>query len=428
MRRMWAKNIIYVITGIIISLVVGTLAMIAVYCIPVEHIRENVRKSAVIYEKENDDYRWAPGISSTLLDNFTDAIMINNAAFIGTGSVIDDAMNNPWVDYEDVSSKPLAMLKAASEDTLENATVVNYARYWHGYLVWLKPLLYFLTVSDIRVLNMCIQFTLLFFVLIELYKKKGYRIAIPFGLAILMINPVTTALCMQLSCIYYITLIAALFMLCTDLYKKDTYWHIFLWIGISTAYFDFLTYPLVGLGINLLLVLALRDDAVNNILESTKKIIAGSAVWGMGYAGMWSGKWLISYLLTGDNTIADGIKNAKIRLSGDGAEEAGFDTNSIIQIIKYNLAELKNKPMLLVILICVLLIVFIIVVKKYKISIHIQSMISLGIVACYPFFWFFILKNHSAIHRYMAHRNFAISIFAFGIFVFDTLQKKEREF
>ena len=95
------KSEVYFMSSLIASIMIGTILMIAVYCLPVSAIRINAKKSLSIYERENDTYNWAPGISSSHLDNFTDSLMINNAVFLGTGSVIDDAMNNPWLNYED---------------------------------------------------------------------------------------------------------------------------------------------------------------------------------------------------------------------------------------------------------------------------------------------------------------------------------------
>lgn len=415
------KNTLYLISCLLTAIVMGTLLMLAVYNLPVNAIRANVRKSISIYETENDGYYWAPWISSSHLDNYTDSLMINEAAFLGTGSVKNDAMNNPWVNYEDLS-KSQCLVRSVSQDTLEGGTVVNYARYWHGYLIWLKPLLSFMTMADIRILSMCFQFTILTCLIIELYKKGGKKLVIPFGLVILSLNPISTALCMQYACVYSITLIAALIIIRRQMYDSNNYWHVFLWIGISTAYFDFLTYPIVGLGINLLLMLFLNKDL---FWEKIKMIFVSSFSWIIGYGGMWSGKWVVSYILTGNNTLLEGISSVKYRAVGD--DTVGVDTNSALKVIESNVEQFWNTPVKCILMICIIVIIGAIITKKISIKIDFKRVLPLFIVAFYPFVWYWVIRNHSAIHYWMTHRNLSITIFAVGLIIGSSVWKHNRE-
>ena len=224
-----AKHILYIVMSLMVAIIGGTILMLVVYRLPIQTIRQNVRNSIPVYETEKEGYYWAPWLSSTHLDNYTDTLMLNTAAFLGTGSIKNDAMMNAWVQYEG-STQSECLIQSVTNDTLEGASVINYARYWHGYLVCLKPLLLFCTMSDIRVLGMCFQLIMLLLVILELYKKDGYRLALPFAFAVLSINPISTALCMQYASVYNITLIAVYIMLKAKLYESKKYWHLFLWL------------------------------------------------------------------------------------------------------------------------------------------------------------------------------------------------------
>ena len=59
-------------------------------------------------------------------------------------------------------------LRMAIDDNNTGGEPQDYSRYWHGYLVYLKPLLTFLTVPAIRLLNFVIQFILLFMVILKI--------------------------------------------------------------------------------------------------------------------------------------------------------------------------------------------------------------------------------------------------------------------
>jgi len=55
--------------------------------------------------------------------------------------------------------------------------------------------------------------------------------------------------------------------------------------GISTAFFDLLTYPVVALGIPLIIFTALTSEM--GIRKNIKKIFEHSLSFSIGYAGMW---------------------------------------------------------------------------------------------------------------------------------------------
>lgn len=410
-RKAVLNNALYIILCIVASVVVGTILMILVYCLPTDKIRANVLHSVYIYSAENDFYDWATEKAGTRLDNFSDALMMNVASYEGTGNVIKDAMNNAYISYPGKSQTAALLLSAVLGDTDSNV-VINYSRYWHGYLVWLKPMMQFATKADIRMLSMYIQITLLILVIIELYKKDKYRLVIPFLLAILCINPVSMALCMQLGHVYYITLVGALVLLKKKLYDTDKYWHVFLWIGISTAFLDLTTSPLVGLGINLVLLLALKDMTWKKNLV---RIVSSSFSWGIGYVGMWGGKWIVGSLLTGENVLKDAIETVLYRAAGDSMEEAQIDSSSAFDVIMYNVDQVLNTPVVWIAAVALLGFAVLIIMGKAKVKVNRDRLVALAIVAVYPIGWYCIFRNHSAIHSWMTYRNLAITVFSLAL-------------
>ena len=387
------KAVTYILTCLLLSVIVGTILMIAVYCLPVLRIRENVRNSLGIYQLENDYYRWAPDYESSQLDNFTDALMINNAIFLGRDSIVYDAMTNPYITYDDLATQTECMIRAAGQDNLEGM-ITDYARYWHGYLVWLKPLLMIFTMSDIRIINMCFQLILLISVVLELHRVGGIQKMIPFILAILSLNPISVALCMQYSSVYCIMLLSVYIMLKFRIYTSKGYWKLFLWIGIATAFFDFLTYPIVGLGITLGLYLALQTESCKNQI---KNLIKASFSWGIGYGGMWFGKWVVASVLAGYNVVAEGLANVRVRVSGNVRE-------SIVNNVK----QLCNVPTLLLLIILMVAVIVIILARKYQFSFRKTHFTVMVIISLYPFIWYSIIRNHSTIHAWMTYRNLSI--------------------
>lgn len=416
-RNLLRRTVLYTIVCIASAIILGTILMIGVYCLPVQNMRENARKSSAIYEVEGEYYSWAPNIKSSQLDNFTDALMINNATFLGTGSVIHDAMMNPFVTYDEVSTQTQYMMKSVSEDMFGGG-VVNYARYWHGYLIWLKPLLMIFTISDIRMISMCFQLVLLLAIILELYQLGGYRKVVPFTLAILSINPISTAICMQHACIYCIMLIAVYIMLRFRVYRSKDYWKLFLWIGIATAFFDFLTYPIVGLGITLALLLILQNESFRCQMI---KIMKSSFFWGIGYGGMWVGKWVAASILTGYNVVADGISAVKYRSAGS----VEWTDINCWNVIWRNCKQLCNKPVCIISAIIVITIIVLILTGKFQFKLDKMHLMAMFIISLYPFVWYCIARNHSVIHSWMTYRDLSIVIFAISYIIINSVVTRE---
>jgi hypothetical protein len=161
----------------------------------------------------------------------------------------------------------------------------------------------FLNTSEIMVLNMVVQFALLLLVAAKMVAKYGPKRFIVFLIPVMVINPVTAAQSLQYSQIYYVILLHMAILVSFDAaLNKPTVYYLFLLNGILVAFLDFLTYPIVALGVPLIFVLCV-DERYDKFVE----LIKLSAAWGVGYAGMWAGKWVVASVLTG----TDVIENAK---------------------------------------------------------------------------------------------------------------------
>ena len=51
----------------------------------------------------------------------------------------------------------------------------SYARYWHGYLIWLRPLLCVMSITGVRVVQYLVLFALLAVILWQLRRQCGLR-------------------------------------------------------------------------------------------------------------------------------------------------------------------------------------------------------------------------------------------------------------
>lgn len=286
----------------------GFLLLVLVYAIPVSGMISNIRESAAIFREEGAYPQIIQGYKTTQLDNYTDALMLSGAISTGSGNIIEDAIYVNHLNVEEWG--PVATLLHYIERPEEEHRdlEISYPRYWHGYLIILKPLLVFLDFAGIRVLNMICQ-TICLMVLFKLWMERNLKkYILGFGLSILFLHPIMTALSLQFTSCFYIIVFSCIFLLkfsalLIDHEKRFVFHSViyFFVIGILTAYFDLLTYPIATLGIPLTLFLILYQENPAHSGKQLQLVILLSFSWAGGYAGMWGSKLILGSLITGSN-------------------------------------------------------------------------------------------------------------------------------
>ncbi len=394
------------------SVIAGFALLVFSYALPNQPIRDNVAASMSMFVDDNPYPQWGNGLTATNTDMWTDAIMLEEAAAEGNKwSIVQKALLNPWFDYKTDELLPQEILNEYVEQNTDMSEYISdYARYWHGYLIFLRPLLSVLTVGHIRVLNYTFQLGLLICLFMLIEKKLGVLFAIPLFVSWTVVNLISSSLSFQYSSIAYITLIATIMLL----NKKDELIKnppgekgivdLFFMIGIAIAYFDFLTYPVVALGIPLCYWIAIKKPAFR---DGLRDIIVLSFVWILGYALMWIMKWVLASVVTGYPILESGIMRVKYRLFS--IEESG--SVSAIKALYMNLRLLGYKAFLIIILGTVLF--YVILIRKYRYQICLSGTSLLYIlVAIIPLLWIAVVKNHSVVHAYMVHKVFAVTVCA----------------
>ena len=414
------KNILFVPAALVLSVILGTVLMILVYLIPTGRIRDNIISSEDIYDREGLTNYYNEYLVSSRMDNYTDSVMQAEAAYDGDENVVVRALQSKYhylTDMEDYTSPGyINKLMMHGDDT--NSIVVSYARYWHGYLLILKPLFLVINMHGMRILNAVFQMLMLAAVLFGMVRKGQKILIAPLLVCVLMINPVSTILNMQFACMYNITLILLAVLLYTKIADGEGYWKLFLFSGIATAFFDFLTYPLISLGLPLVLLIAMRKEKSADNIRIT---FFSCLNWGIGYAVMWASKWVVCDLLTGSNVIADALHQVSARTVTNAYEEIGLDSTNIISVFGYNFIPLRDIPMVALFVFSVLSLVLYMVFARKKFRICEDSLIALLLIALIPFIWYAVLSNHSAVHYWMTYRDLAVMFFSLGTVIMSSV-------
>lgn len=361
----------------ILSIAGGVLCMTFAYMLPVSEESDNVKKSVEMLRQEG----WYPNMpyvqafsgeygiypeSPAILDNYTDELMIKLAT------------TNPNGNY----------LKAAMVD--------GCARYWCGFVSVIRPALLFLDYSEMRMLNILLQLFVLGVLALLLYNRLGKMWCFWVLSIYAFLTPYAMGMSFQHSVVFYIGMLGTIVLVKWEKFwsEKSRYIYLFLVLGILTAYFDFLTYPLFSWALPMIVWIAMRKS--DYLREHLKLIVSAGLCWCLGYGGMWSGKWLVASRVL-HTAIRELIQN-KIALHSiyEGAEY------TFAQTLMNNLGKWINVQVTVVLLAWTVW--FIVMFLKRKGRVHVGKCIPFTIIAMGSFAWYFVMRYHTMVHAFFTYR------------------------
>ena len=398
---------------------------------PSSAIKNNVQASAkVLYNEGNRKIVYIPyRFSNIQFDNYTDALMINTAYSIDSTTPLEAvflARKNyiPNVT-KTIQEDKVGELKSSSKYMYHNEVgelldltnneaeeSFEYARYWHGYLIVLRPLLVIFNLNTIRVL-LTIALIILFiafFILLE--KKTNIFMALFFELGLFCVEYFYLGYTLQGIFVFLIAVITSIIILIKDIQFKNNVLLFFV-VGMLTNFFDFLTVPMVTYGIPMLVILLINEKKEDyKWTKSLLDIIKLGIAWCIGYGLTWFTKWLLTDLFLHKNLISVALQQVKYRSIGR--------EYSLLQAIYPNL----DYEILFIILTVILTLALVFKQIKNK-SIYknktIKEIIPFFLITILPYIWYAVLKNHSAEHSFFTYRNQVLTVIGINICFFKMI-------
>lgn len=384
--------------------VVGTLLLTLVYCIPADRIYAGYQSVGLeSIQRREGWHRYLVDYDASTLDNNTECLMLKAAAtpLPDTGeNILQKALRCYTLNAE----WNHGMTFQQYEWKGEQLSCDSYERYWHGYLIILKPLLAICTYTDLIYLNLACQALIIFGILYVLISRRKRYLAAAFLLFWIVGMQNIIGMSLDYSVCFYIYSAAVLVLLRHPAVMKK-YVYYFLVIGMLTSYMDLLTWPLVTLAVPLLVSVQAGCEETPGV----GRIMAASLAWGAGYAGMWALKWIIASLLLDGNVLADAAGQFMLRSAlGTAAEEV--QDVSWFEVLRTNLAVLWHGAGAVVMLAAAVWLLAAVI--RYRKELNWRAVMPCLLTALLPLGWYLITRNHSYEHYWMTWRNLAISVFA----------------
>ena len=394
---------------LVLSWLLGLCALYLSYSVESASIEHNLERSSKVFEKEGT-YPVSNKFTQVRLDNFTDALMLlisANSSPLSLKKVLLNPNERLSLNGKTQNPSQTLSLKFAKDSGKEEKKISewNYARYWHGYVVWLKPALSVFDYKEIRKLLEITLLTISSILILLLFKVHLTRYIPAFILFLISLSPSAISQSLQFSSAIVISLLFSIVIIIASRKVCSTkkYCFIFLLAGICTSYFDLLTCPILTLGLPAtFFILCNKRFAV---LETLKVSLYFAIAWGTGYFGMWFGKWLLATILTNQNVFLEAYNQFIYRSSLDGVTGEHF---SYLEMFMKNISQFNESShnIFFIALLIFLILATIGAIKKNLFLL--KNFIKYSFVMLLPFIWYSFASNHSFLHFWFTYRSVSL--------------------
>ena len=319
------------------------------------------------------------------LDNFTDALIINQACNGGSDHLLTSMMLNPRSDNGESQCSSLKSI-IAGDTTLHT---VHYGRYWHGSTFLMRFLLSFWDYPALRILFYLVSSVLLAWVAAALFLRVGKAVAIFYALSLAFVNCFMMQNSIQFLPVLLIALAATLWVAYRVQRPEQMVLLLFV-SGSLTAFFDLLTCPVMTWGLPLGVYLMKRHrhpDCSSWLRQLGTWTVASVAKWG------------IATILTGENVIRDGASQFAIRAG------ANIDY-SRIDAVTNNLSLIPWDYV-----IWILILMGILLLWRFNRKGTGTALLCL-LTAVPPLLWYLVTADHSYLHNWFTYRSLSVCLMA----------------
>ena len=434
MKKVLKTLLMYIFVFIIlIGIYMGT--MILSSLIPSSLMEDNVRKSSEVLLKEGEKVTFDLKYKKSYIFTFTDALMINTAYSVDSKHPVESFLlarknyvpnqtklvnidsqyhlgaNEKYRDKYGNLYQTKELYGLMHGDNIEDS--YEYARYWHGYLTILRPLLAIFDYSAIRIVLFIAVVISMIIMFVLICKKINIISAFSYVIGLLLVNILVTTKSINEILIFLVAIISTIVLLIKNEKIKNIGIYFFI-VGSVSSFIDLLTAPVVTLGLTTItyfLLLQTREEKAD-LKKYILDMLNIGISWVLGYAITWGFKWLIVQVFFNRPIITQAITQVAFRSNLK---------RSVLNVIIENFKFLSNPTIIFTGALCLIYLI-VITIKNAKQQINIaetlKKCVPYFITFTFPIVWIFVAKQHSLIHAFFVNRIFVISIIS--LFIIST--------
>lgn len=391
----------------VLGMLAGYLLLVLVYCIPTAWIEPQVESSNEILQQQGE----SPDLylEGGALDNWTEASCLSVTYNVSGGNPFYNALNAFHyipADKERVSGLDYLQTTMSGDKTHPQ----DHSYLWHGFRIWLRPLLVFCRVDAVRsilFLTVTLLLTLLCVLLVRL--KKSPLAFLPFLLAVGAYGLQAESL----SFLYFhdfslgvASSIAVLIVCQTG--REDRLNAVFCVSGFMMAFFSMLMLPLLGLGFPLVVWAITAQELPER--QRLGRFLQYNISWGLGYALTMGVKILISVFF-----ISSGLGLERVTYySGNGLIGLKGRLWRVVSVFGYAFQTMLPRVLALA---AVLALAVALLRRRRQAVCSVRQLLPALLVTLYPAAWCFFMYGHA--EHYFTRWNYAMALFALLQTVWD---------
>lgn len=438
--------------------------------IPQSAISKGCNTSADYFDSNELFSHIIDGQFNTTQDNYADCILVNIMYNIGQkdGQSLFSSLMEDSYYHEDMTEVNEGLRTSVDTGATANQ---EYSRYWHGSMIFLRPLF---TVTDITGARLVLGVLALILATIGaalLWKKKYCSYAVIYLIGMVLVN--SWMLCF---CIEYVTtflvmgaVTIAIILLHNQTSKnvkcisqpvsksnnansisrpvsksnnansisrpallvdKHVMQILLLMVisGAVTCFLDFLTTETLALTVPLLteFIMSLSDHKNDDYPDKDTflQYIFYILSWGISYAAMFATKWLLSFMTLGKKSLDSTLSQAEERINGtvylgntnldpkaDVFQRLSGDITRNMSMFFPFKNSMNTSEGALLFIICALVIFSIVYLFRSK-TFQIEPALMILFIGLIPYIRFLLLSNHAYMHYFFTYRAQLVTIMA----------------
>ncbi len=405
--------IIVLLTGIFVGL--GTLSAL----IPHEAVAENIQSSSEIIGVGTIRDFLIDEEHSSVIDNYADAAILNIAWHSDSAHPMKSYLLSAY-RCQTVNDDQTISLRESIEGAQAND---EYSRYWHGMLIFVRPLLTMMDLNGIRIVNAVVLAGLAAVLIWLLACRKQYSLIVGYAVGVVLLYFIFVPLCMEYMPPFVLFHIFSILILLWDEKLEPYMSYLFLIFGALTCFFDFLTTETLVFVVPMCVLLCIRgrDGRLATGKQAFWTTVKYGCSWFGGYAVFYPIKWVLVSLVQHGSTFGASIEQAMThgQISLEGVVWLDAIIAAIARIFPFTLSS--NGWKILVSAILLLFVYGIVWFQFHKDNVPGYAWILL-LVGMVPFARYLILKNHTIVHGFMVFRAQLGTFMALAAFMATTAQ------
>ncbi len=438
------KAAIKYIPVFLLTVTAMTLALVGIAMIPRDRIQKKSEESAACLMRRNVSYYNLVGGASgrktlrpgdySKVDQIADAYLLDIAYCLDAEHPLESALWARYYDGRQDTEEPLGNMNESYLCVVTEQPPANmqYLRYWHGSLVFVRPMLMFWNLDQIRIFY-AVELLAMLTGLIILLLRNGLKAeAVCFGVSMFAVSVWFVPVSLEYTWMFLVMPVSAFLAVKMALAEKEnSLYMLFFVTGMITAFLDFFTTETVTLLIPLLLSLRILHRKGSNSGTLRGKagwLYAGKCIllWGTGYVATWTAKWGLSAIVFRENTIPFVRERFWLHLGVEDGMSAGEE---MLGAIVRNLHPLfpfgYGRLGAVLFFALVVLFVFVPVCRNrlaMKRNWNRQLVLLYVLLGLTVYFRYLVLNQHSYRHYFFTYRAQAASVLALCFIVLELVE------